>query len=141
MLMLVMFFGGLSLDGRGQVIASFVPPVSAVVMPKRILAGGVEWWEPLLALGLLAAFAGGHRVGGGAALPPGPAADRRPGQPAPGVVRGRVTRRQVGRGTSEQVHQGRGPRHHRPEPQAAPGQAGQPGRSRTAPAASRRARP
>jgi ABC-2 type transport system permease protein len=57
MLMLVMFFGGLSLDGRGQVIASFVPPVSAVVMPKRILAGGVEWWEPLLALVLLAAFA------------------------------------------------------------------------------------
>ena len=57
MLMLVMFFGGLSLDGRGQVIASFIPPVSAVVMPKRILAGGVEWWEPLLALGLLAAFA------------------------------------------------------------------------------------
>ncbi|GAA1435533.1 ABC transporter permease [Mycobacterium cookii] len=57
MLMLVMFFGGLSLDGRGQVIASFVPPVSAVVMPKRILAGGVDWWEPLAALGLLAAFA------------------------------------------------------------------------------------
>ena len=57
MLMLAMFFGGVSLDGRGQVIASFVPPVSAVVMPKRILAGGVEWWEPLVALGLLAAFA------------------------------------------------------------------------------------
>ena len=57
MLMLVMFFGGLSLDGRAQVVASFVPPVSAVVMPKRILAGGVGWWEPLLALGLLAAFA------------------------------------------------------------------------------------
>lgn len=57
MLMLVMFFGGLSLDGRGQVVASFLPPVSAVVMPKRILAGGVAWWEPLLALGLLAAFA------------------------------------------------------------------------------------
>ena len=57
MLMLVMFFGGLSLEGRGQVIASFVPPVSAVVMPKRILAGGVAWWEPLVALGLLAVFA------------------------------------------------------------------------------------
>jgi ABC-2 type transport system permease protein len=57
MLMLVMFFGGLSLEGRAQVIASYVPPVSAVVMPKRILAGGVEWWEPLLALGLLAVFA------------------------------------------------------------------------------------
>jgi ABC-2 type transport system permease protein len=57
MLMLAMFFGGLSLDGRGQVIASFIPPVSAVVMPKRILAGGVDWWEPLVALGLLAVFA------------------------------------------------------------------------------------
>lgn len=57
MLMLAMFFGGLSLDGRGEAIASFVPPVSAVVMPKRILAGGVGWWEPLVALGLLAAFA------------------------------------------------------------------------------------
>ena len=56
-LMMVMFFGGVSLDGRAQVIASYVPPVSAVVMPKRILAGGVEWWEPLLALGLLAVFA------------------------------------------------------------------------------------
>jgi ABC-2 type transport system permease protein len=57
MLMLVMFFGGISLDGRGQVIASFIPPVSAVVMPKRILTGGVAWWEPLVALGLLAVFA------------------------------------------------------------------------------------
>ena len=57
MLMLAMFIGGVSLEGRGQVIASFVPPVSAVVMPKRILAGGVEWWEPLVALGLLAVFA------------------------------------------------------------------------------------
>ena len=57
MLMLVMFFGGLSLEGRGQAIASFVPPVSAVVMPERILAGGVAWWEPLVALGLLAVFA------------------------------------------------------------------------------------
>lgn len=57
MLMVVMFFGGISLDGQGAVVASFVPPVSAVVMPKRILEGGVAWWEPLLALGLLAAFA------------------------------------------------------------------------------------
>ena len=57
LLILAIFFGGLSLDGRGQVIASFIPPVSAVVMPKRILSGGVAWWEPLLALGLLAVFA------------------------------------------------------------------------------------
>ena len=58
MLMLAIFFGGVSLEGRGQVIASFIPPVSAVVMPKRILSGGVAWWEPLVALGLLAVFAG-----------------------------------------------------------------------------------
>lgn len=51
------FFAGLFLDGRWQVIASFVPPLSAVVMPKRILAGGVGWWEPIVALALLAGFA------------------------------------------------------------------------------------
>lgn len=57
MLMVVMFFGGIFLDGRAAVIASYIPPVSAVVMPTRILAGGIEWWEPVLALGLLAVFA------------------------------------------------------------------------------------
>ena len=98
MLMLVMFFGGLSLDGRGQVIASFIPPVSAVVMPKRILAGG----RGVVGAAGRARPARGlrrrHRVGGGAALPPGAAADRRPGQPAPGVVRGRVRRKGAGVG-------------------------------------------
>ena len=91
MLMLVMFFGGLSLEGRGQVIASFIPPVSAVVMPKRILAGGVEWWEPLVALGLLAAFAAvtvwvGERLYRRALLQTGGRVS-----PAPGVVGGGVT--------------------------------------------------
>lgn len=57
MLMMVMFFGGIFLDGKPAVVASYIPPVSAVVMPKRILAGGVEWWEPVVALGLLAVFA------------------------------------------------------------------------------------
>lgn len=57
MVIMAVFFAGLLLDGQAQVVGSFVPPLSAVVMPKRILAGGVEWWEPLLALGLLAAFA------------------------------------------------------------------------------------
>ncbi|QBX56276.1 ABC transporter permease [Nocardioides seonyuensis] len=57
MLILGMFFAGISLDGRAQVVASFVPPVSAVVMPKRILAGTLQWWEPLVALALLVAFA------------------------------------------------------------------------------------
>jgi ABC-2 type transport system permease protein len=54
---MAVFFAGLFMDDRAQVIGSFVPPLSAVVMPKRILEGGVAWWEPLLALALLAAFA------------------------------------------------------------------------------------
>jgi ABC-2 type transport system permease protein len=53
MLLVVVFIGALSVDGKAEVIASFVPPISAILMPKRILAGGVEWWEPALALGLL----------------------------------------------------------------------------------------
>lgn len=57
MLIMAMFFGGLFLDGRAEAVASYVPPVSALVMPKRILSGDVGWWEPVLALGLLAAFA------------------------------------------------------------------------------------
>ncbi|MEI2714731.1 MAG: ABC transporter permease [Nocardioides sp.] len=57
MLILVIFFGGLMLDGRAVTVASYIPPISAVLMPKRIIEGGVAWWEPLLALGLLAAFA------------------------------------------------------------------------------------
>ncbi len=57
MVIVAVFFGGMLLDGRAQVIGSFVPPLSAVLMPKRILLGGVGWWEPLIALGLLAAFA------------------------------------------------------------------------------------
>lgn len=57
MLIVAIFFGAMFLDGRGEVIGSFVPPLSAVLMPKRILMGGVDWWEPLIALALLAAFA------------------------------------------------------------------------------------
>lgn len=56
-LIMVMFFGGLLLEGRWATLLSFVPPFSAVLMPKRILAGDAAIWEPLLALGLLAAFA------------------------------------------------------------------------------------
>ena len=57
MLVMAIFFGGLLLEGRAAVIGSFVPPLSAVLMPKRIVAGTVDWWEPIIALGLLAALA------------------------------------------------------------------------------------
>lgn len=57
MLVMAMFFGGIFLNGAAQTVVSFVPPVSAVLMPVRILEGGVAWWEPVLAMVLLIAFA------------------------------------------------------------------------------------
>jgi ABC-2 type transport system permease protein len=57
MLVMAMFFGGLLLEGTAQTVASFVPPLSAVLMSMRVLDGGVAWWEPALAMLLLLAFA------------------------------------------------------------------------------------
>ncbi len=56
-LVVLIFFGGLVLDGTARTIASFVPPVSGLLMPIRMLDGGVAWWEPLLAMVLLVGFA------------------------------------------------------------------------------------
>ncbi len=52
------FFGGLLLEGTARTVASFVPPLSAVLMPMRLLDGQAAWWEPVLALVLLLGFAG-----------------------------------------------------------------------------------
>lgn len=57
MLVMALFFGAMLLDGRWQVIGSFVPPLSAILMPMRLLNGDVPLWQPLAALGLLIAFA------------------------------------------------------------------------------------
>ncbi len=58
MLVVLMFFGGLFLDGTARTIGSFVPPVSALLMPIRIVEGDVAWWEPVVAMLLLLGFAG-----------------------------------------------------------------------------------
>jgi ABC-2 type transport system permease protein len=55
-LIMGIFFGALMLDGRAEVIGSFVPPLSAVAMPTRLLMGDAAWWEALIALGLLGVF-------------------------------------------------------------------------------------
>ena len=57
MLVMLMFFGGLFLDGTARTIGSFFPPLSALLMPIRMLDGGVAWWEPALAMLLLVGFA------------------------------------------------------------------------------------
>lgn len=53
MLVMLMFFGAMFLDGAPKTVASFVPPLSAVLMPMRIVEGTAQWWEPVLALALL----------------------------------------------------------------------------------------
>ncbi|MFE7228815.1 ABC transporter permease [Nocardioides sp. NPDC057577] len=56
MLLMVMFFGALYLDGVGEQIGSYVPPLSAVLMPMRLVEGTAAWWEPIIAVVLLLAF-------------------------------------------------------------------------------------
>ena len=58
MLVLAVFFGSLFLDGTAKVVASYVPPFSAVLMPTRVLEGTAQWWEAIVALLLLLAAAG-----------------------------------------------------------------------------------
>jgi ABC-2 type transport system permease protein len=53
MLVYVLSFG---LSGTALKVASFVPIASVVSMPGRILAGDAAWWEPVLALLLMAGF-------------------------------------------------------------------------------------
>lgn len=52
-------FGGLLVSGTWQTVASFVPIMSGVAMPIRLLDGGVPWWQPVasLAVSLVAAYA------------------------------------------------------------------------------------
>ncbi|GGR39535.1 sodium export permease [Nocardioides luteus] len=56
MLLMLMFFGALYLDGVGAQIGSYIPPLSAVLMPMRLVDGTAAWWEPVVAVVLLLAF-------------------------------------------------------------------------------------
>jgi ABC-2 type transport system permease protein len=57
MLLLAIFFGSAFLDGTAQVVVSYIPPASALLMPQRMLEGTVQWWEPVVALAILLAAA------------------------------------------------------------------------------------
>ena len=50
-------FGGLLLDGAGLRVASFVPIMSSIAMPRRLLEGSAMWWEAVVSLGITAACA------------------------------------------------------------------------------------
>lgn len=49
-LVAIVFFGGILSTGLVQTVLSYVPIVSTIAMPARLLNGDASWWEPLLAL-------------------------------------------------------------------------------------------
>lgn len=55
--LMLVYFASFGVSGTGAVIASYVPIASVVSMPARILAGDTAWWEPIVSLGIMAAFA------------------------------------------------------------------------------------
>ncbi|MGY0503171.1 ABC transporter permease [Nocardia sp. FBN12] len=54
MLIMIVLFAGIFLTGTARVIASYVPIMSIVAMPGRLAEGTAAWWEPFLALALMA---------------------------------------------------------------------------------------
>lgn len=56
MVLVVALIGGLSLDGAARAVGSFVPVLSTILMPMRLLEGDAQWWEAVLALGITGAF-------------------------------------------------------------------------------------
>ncbi|GAA4117309.1 ABC transporter permease [Knoellia locipacati] len=57
MLTMGVFFAALLTSGTTQVVLSFVPPFSAILMPMRVLDGSAAWWQALVALAILVATA------------------------------------------------------------------------------------
>lgn len=55
-LLIAILFVGMYAKGTVLVIASYVPIVSSVAMPIRLLTGNVPWWEPLISLLVVLAF-------------------------------------------------------------------------------------
>ncbi|MEC3954207.1 ABC transporter permease [Nocardia sp. CDC153] len=63
MTIMIVLFAGIFLSGTALRIASFVPLVSVVAMPGRLAAGSAAWWEPIVALVIMACAAYGTVVG------------------------------------------------------------------------------
>lgn len=56
MVLVIVFIAGINLDGVYQQVFSFLPVASTIIMPMRLVEGGVPVWEPLLALAIVVAF-------------------------------------------------------------------------------------
>jgi len=64
MALVLAFLVGMTVSGTAKVVASFVPILSAILMPGRIVAGEAAWWEPVVALLLTVVFAAVTITGG-----------------------------------------------------------------------------
>jgi ABC-2 type transport system permease protein len=53
---MLVYFASFALTGTALKVASFVPVLSVVAMPGRLVAGDAAWWEPVVALVLMALF-------------------------------------------------------------------------------------
>ncbi|PID53792.1 MAG: sodium ABC transporter permease [Micrococcales bacterium] len=51
------FVGGMFITGSWLTAASYIPIVSAIAMPRRMLEESAQWWEVAVSLGLTALFA------------------------------------------------------------------------------------
>ncbi|MEU4318971.1 ABC transporter permease [Nocardia fluminea] len=54
LLIMIVLFAGIFLTGTARVIGSYVPIMSIVAMPARLADGTAAWWEPFIALALMA---------------------------------------------------------------------------------------
>ena len=56
-LLMAVYFAGFLATGTAKEVLGFVPVVSAVLMPTRVIDNTVSWWEPVVALVLNLVFA------------------------------------------------------------------------------------
>ncbi|MFD6397969.1 ABC transporter permease [Nocardia sp. NPDC060249] len=54
LLIMIVLFAGIFLTGTARTIGSYVPIMSIVAMPARLADGTAAWWEPFIALALMA---------------------------------------------------------------------------------------
>lgn len=49
-LLVIAYFVGFMVTGTARMVLSFVPIISSILMPVRIVEGTADWWEPVVAL-------------------------------------------------------------------------------------------
>ncbi|TCJ94278.1 ABC transporter permease [Nocardia alba] len=54
LLIMIVLFAGIFLTGTARLIGSYIPIMSIVAMPARLADGTAAWWEPFIALALMA---------------------------------------------------------------------------------------